>query len=86
MHSIDHADEWTLSLVPDGMTVVEAEPLTGGMANAAWRVTLADGRTVVVKGGRSNPDGFFDHEVESLRAVRELGRPRRSSTSDRSPW
>lgn len=73
MQTVDHASEWAPSLLPDGMTVREAEPLTGGMANAAWRVLLADGRTVVVKGGRSNPDGFFDHEVESLRALRDLG-------------
>lgn len=73
MQIIDHAGEWAPSLLPEDMTVVETEPLTGGMANAAWRVTLADGRTVVVKGGRSNPDGFFDLEVESLQAVREIG-------------
>ncbi|WP_344662483.1 fructosamine kinase family protein [Catenulispora subtropica] len=73
MQTVDHEDDWAPSLLPPGGVVLRMEPLTGGMANAAWRVTLDDGRTVVIKGGRNNPDGFFDHEVESLRALRDIG-------------
>ena len=43
------------------------------MANNVWRVALSDGRDVVVKGGRSVPDGFFAQEAESLEALRDIG-------------
>lgn len=73
MQTVDHEADWAPTLLPPDVSVLSMEPLTGGMANAAWRVVLADGRTVVVKGGRNHPDGFFDYEAESLRALRDIG-------------
>lgn len=69
----DAADEWTADLLPPGTQALRTEPLTGGVAHTAWRVALSDGREVVVKGGRSVPDGFFGQEAESLEALRDIG-------------
>ena len=69
----EKSDEWTPDLLPPGVEALRAEPLTGGVAHTAWRVALADGRSVVVKGGRSVPEGFFGQEAESLEALRDIG-------------
>ena len=66
-------DEWTPDLLPPGAEALSTEPLTGGVAHTAWRVALSDGREVVVKGGRSVPDGFFGQEAEGLEALRDIG-------------
>jgi fructosamine-3-kinase len=69
----EKTDEWTSDLLPPGVEALRTEPLTGGVAHTAWRVALADGREVVVKGGRSVPEGFFGQEAESLEALRDIG-------------
>ena len=66
-------DEWTAELLPPGAEALRRETLTGGVANTAWRVALTDGREVVVKGGRSVPDGFFAQEAESLEVLQDIG-------------
>jgi fructosamine-3-kinase len=73
MHIRDAADEWTDDLLPPGTTALHREALTGGVANTVWRVGLADGREVVVKGGKSVAAGFFAQEAESLEVLRDLG-------------
>jgi fructosamine-3-kinase len=69
----EKTDEWTPDLLPPGVEALHTESLTGGVAHTAWRVALADGRDVVVKGGRSVPEGFFGQEAESLQALRDIG-------------
>ena len=69
----DKSDELTPDLLPPGTQALRSEPLTGGVAHTAWRVALADGREVVVKGGHSVAEGFFGQEAESLEALRDIG-------------
>jgi fructosamine-3-kinase len=69
----DEIDEWTTDLLPPGTQALRKDTLTGGVANTVWRVALSDGRDVVVKGGRSVPDGFFGQEAEGLEALRDIG-------------
>ncbi|MBS2536610.1 fructosamine kinase family protein [Catenulispora sp. NF23] len=73
MRTTDETDEWTSDLLPPGTQELSKDALTGGVANNVWRVALSDGREVVVKGGRSVPDGFFAQEAESLTALRDIG-------------
>lgn len=73
MQTRDSDAEWTTDLLPPGTTVLRKEALTGGVANTVWKVALSDGRDVVVKGGRSVPDGFFAQEAESLEVLKHLG-------------
>ncbi|TDC76437.1 fructosamine kinase family protein [Streptomyces hainanensis] len=53
--------------------VVAAEPLTGGMANDVWRLTLTDGSRLVLKGSSRAPADLFPLEVEGLRALGGTG-------------
>lgn len=49
-----------------GAAVTGAEPIHGGDINQAWRVALADGRTVFAKTNASPPPGMFAAEVHGL--------------------
>lgn len=57
--------------LPDGLQALDATPLSGGDIARAWRVTLADGRHVVVK--ETPYDAGF--EAEGLRALADAGAP-----------
>ncbi|MER5214966.1 fructosamine kinase family protein [Streptomyces sp. NPDC002838] len=52
-------------------SVVDAEPLSGGAVNDAWRLTLADGSAYVLKGSVDAPAGLFPLEAAGLRALHE---------------
>ena len=73
MQRTGELDEWTPALLPPGVHALRIETLTGGQAHTAWRVALSDGRDVVVKGGRSVPDGFFAQEAAGLKTLRDQG-------------
>jgi fructosamine-3-kinase len=53
--------------------VADAEPLTGGAANDVWRLTLADGTRLVLKGSAGVPPDLYVREAEGLRALRDQG-------------
>ncbi|MFE4668228.1 fructosamine kinase family protein [Streptomyces sp. NPDC056716] len=53
--------------------VVGAESLTGGMAHDVWRLTLADGSHLVLKGSPRAPATLFPFEAEGLRVLAEPG-------------
>ncbi|MFE2040301.1 fructosamine kinase family protein [Streptomyces sp. NPDC059477] len=53
--------------------VVGAEPLTGGVANDVWRLTLADGSHLVLKGTSNAPATLFPIEAQGLRVLAEPG-------------
>lgn len=57
------ADELAAAL---GAAVARAAPVAGGDINDAFRVTLADGRTVFVKTHDAPPDGMFAAEAAGL--------------------
>lgn len=49
-----------------GMRVTDAARVAGGDINEAWRLTLADGRTVFAKTHPSPPRGMYDAEARGL--------------------
>ncbi|WP_405850404.1 fructosamine kinase family protein [Streptomyces niveus] len=52
---------------------VGAVPLKGGSVNEVWLVTLADGRSVVVKTTEGLPAALYRREAEGLDALRASG-------------
>jgi fructosamine-3-kinase len=56
-----------------GGEVVRSERVVGGDVAEAFRLDLADGRSVFAKTHRSPPDGFFTTEATGLTWLREPG-------------
>lgn len=48
--------------------MVNAEPLSGGAVNDIWRLTLANGTRLVLKGFARTPSDLFPVEAEGLLA------------------
>ncbi|WP_405731731.1 fructosamine kinase family protein [Streptomyces sp. NBC_01537] len=53
--------------------VTDAEPLSGGAVNDVWRLTLAGGTRLVLKGSAQVPSDLFPFEADGLRALRDQG-------------
>lgn len=68
--------DWGGDFLPAGMSAASATRLDGGEVNSTWLVVLADGRRVVVKGGRAAPHGLFADEAAGLAVLRTSGRLR----------
>ena len=66
-------EQWGDDFLPAEMTAVSATRLDGGEVNSTWLVVLADGRRVVVKGGRAAPGGLFADEAAGLAVLRTCG-------------
>ncbi len=71
-----------------GSSVVSTRPVSGGDMAAAFRLRLADGRTVFAKTHASPPEGFFSREASDLgwlAAARALPVAKVLAVSDDSP-
>jgi fructosamine-3-kinase len=64
---------WDSGFLPPGVTASSVSPLTGGAAHSTWLVRLADGRSVVVKGGQAVADSLFTVEAAGLATLRAAG-------------
>ena len=83
MTNIDQAIESAL-----GARVVESASISGGDMAAAFRILLADGRTVFAKTHASPPAGFFGREASDLTWLADaeaLSLPRVLAVSDDAP-
>lgn len=60
-----------------GSAVTDASALAGGDINDAFRVRLADGRTIFVKSHAQPPTGMFVAEASGLAWLRDAGAPLR---------
>jgi fructosamine-3-kinase len=69
-------EAWGDDFLPAGMTAASVRRLDGGEVNSTWLVFLADGRQVVIKGGRAAPRGLFAREAAGLAALATSGRLR----------
>ena len=63
-HGVTHLGQALESAL--GTDVTESAPISGGDTAAAFRVRLADGRTVFAKTHPSPPAGFFEREASDL--------------------
>lgn len=71
-----------------GSGVAESAPISGGDMAAAFRIGLADGRTIFAKTHPSPPTGFFTREATDLRWLAEamaLPVPQVLAVSDEAP-
>ncbi len=66
-------EEWGDDFLPAGMSAASVTRLDGGEVSSTWLVCLADGRRVVVKGGRAAPGGLFAEEPAGLAVLRTSG-------------
>lgn len=60
------------ALVAPVGALASAEPLTGGTFATTYRVTLGDGRRVVVKTGAADPGTLLAHERDLIRTEAEV--------------
>ena len=67
------ADAFDPALLPDGLVLASARPMTGGSANPVWWCELDDGRSVVIKVARDDQPGLTEIEAEGLAALSRLG-------------
>jgi fructosamine-3-kinase len=71
-----------------GSEVMASRPLTGGDVSRAFRIELADGRTLFAKTHKAPPEGFYTTEaigLDWLRQANVIGIPKVVAVSDESP-